>query len=58
VRPEGLGQLKKSSSSGTRTGDLPVCSIVPPYCICVHGMFILSTYLTQHNAPVQHSTYH
>jgi hypothetical protein len=25
---EGLGKLKKSTSSGTRTGDLPACSIV------------------------------
>jgi hypothetical protein len=30
VRLEGLGKLKKSTSSGTRTGDLPACSIVPP----------------------------
>jgi hypothetical protein len=29
VRLEGLGKLKKSTSSGTRTGDLPACSIVP-----------------------------
>jgi hypothetical protein len=29
VRLEGLGQLKISTSSGTRTGDLPACSIVP-----------------------------
>jgi hypothetical protein len=29
VRLEGLGQLKKSTLSGTRTGDLPACSIVP-----------------------------
>jgi hypothetical protein len=26
---EGLGNLQKSTSSGTRTGDLPACSIVP-----------------------------
>jgi hypothetical protein len=26
---EGLGKLKKSTSSGTRTGDLPACSMVP-----------------------------
>jgi hypothetical protein len=26
---EGLGKLKKSTSSGIRTGDLPACSIVP-----------------------------
>jgi hypothetical protein len=29
VRLEGLGKLKKSTSSGTRTGDLQACSIVP-----------------------------
>jgi hypothetical protein len=29
LRLEGLGKLKKSTSSGTRTGDLPSCSIVP-----------------------------
>jgi hypothetical protein len=29
VQLEGLGKLKKSTSSGTRTGDLPACSIVP-----------------------------
>jgi hypothetical protein len=29
VRLEGLGKLKKSTSSGTWTGDLPACSIVP-----------------------------
>jgi hypothetical protein len=29
VRLEGLGQLKKSTSSGTRTSDLLACSIVP-----------------------------
>jgi hypothetical protein len=29
VRLEGLGKLKKSTSSGTRTDDLPACSIVP-----------------------------
>jgi hypothetical protein len=29
VRLEGLGKLKKSTSSGTRTGDLRACSIVP-----------------------------
>jgi hypothetical protein len=28
VRLEGLGKLKKSTSSGIRTGDLPACSIV------------------------------
>jgi hypothetical protein len=29
VRLERLGNLKKSTSFGTRTGDLPACSIVP-----------------------------
>jgi hypothetical protein len=29
VRLEELGKLKKSTSSGTQTGDLPACSIVP-----------------------------
>jgi hypothetical protein len=29
VRLEGLGKLKKFTPSGTRTGDLPACSIVP-----------------------------
>jgi hypothetical protein len=29
VRLERLGKLKKCTSSGTRTGDLPACSIMP-----------------------------
>jgi hypothetical protein len=29
VRLEGLGKMKKSTSSRTRSGDLPACSIVP-----------------------------
>jgi hypothetical protein len=29
VRLEGLGKLKKSTSSGTRTGDLPAYSVAP-----------------------------
>jgi hypothetical protein len=29
VRLEGLCTLKKSTSSGTRTSDLPACNIVP-----------------------------
>jgi hypothetical protein len=29
LRLEGLGKLKKSTASGTRTGDIPACSIVP-----------------------------
>jgi hypothetical protein len=48
VRPEGLGTLKKSTSSETRTGDFPACSIVPqpttlpraPLSFCVVQTFI------------------
>jgi hypothetical protein len=29
VRLEGLGKLKKSTSSGIRSRDLPACSVVP-----------------------------
>jgi hypothetical protein len=29
VQLEGFGKLKKSTSSGTRTGNLPACSVVP-----------------------------
>jgi hypothetical protein len=29
VRPEGLGQVKKNHLIGSRTRDLPACSIVP-----------------------------
>jgi hypothetical protein len=29
VRLEGLGKLKKSTSSRTRTGEFPACSVVP-----------------------------
>jgi hypothetical protein len=29
VRLEGLDKLEKSTSSGTRTGDLPACGMVP-----------------------------
>jgi hypothetical protein len=44
VSLEGLRKLKKSTSSGTQTGDLPACSIVPqptmllraPACVVVH----------------------
>jgi hypothetical protein len=32
VRLEGLGKLKKNHLIGYRTRDLPVCSIVSPYC--------------------------
>jgi hypothetical protein len=50
VRLEGLGNLKKSTSSGTRTGDLPACSIVPqpttlpraPFHMCVWNLVMLS----------------
>jgi hypothetical protein len=40
VRLEGLGQLKKSTSSRTRTGDLPACSYryrMPPRRPLYHG---------------------
>jgi hypothetical protein len=29
VHLEGLGKVKKSTSSGTRTGELPACGTVP-----------------------------
>jgi hypothetical protein len=29
VRPEGLGKLKKSNDIGSRTRDIPACSIAP-----------------------------
>jgi hypothetical protein len=35
VQLEGLGKLKKSTSSGTQTSDLPACSIVLQPCHCV-----------------------
>jgi hypothetical protein len=38
LRLEGLGKLKKSTSSGTRTGDLPACSIVPQPTTLPHGI--------------------
>jgi hypothetical protein len=40
VRLEGLGQLKKSTSSGTRTGDLTACSIVPQPTTLPHAPVI------------------
>jgi hypothetical protein len=36
-RPEGLGQLKISTSFGTRNGDLPACSIVPQSTTLPHA---------------------
>jgi hypothetical protein len=42
VRLQGLGTLKKSTSSGTRTGDLPACSIVLRYRV-PPGAFINAT---------------
>jgi hypothetical protein len=36
---EGLGKLKKSTSSGTRSGDLPACSIVPQPTTLPHVPF-------------------
>jgi hypothetical protein len=37
VRLEGLGQLKKSDDTGTRTRDLPACSIVPQPTMLPHA---------------------
>jgi hypothetical protein len=36
---EGLGKLKKSTSSGARTGDLPACSIVPQPTMLPHACY-------------------
>jgi hypothetical protein len=45
VRLEGLGKLRKSTSSGTQTSDLPDCGVVPqpttlPYAppLCMNPM--------------------
>jgi hypothetical protein len=46
VRLEGLGQLKKSTSSGTVTGDLPACSIVPQPTTLPHGSFAVNYFKT------------
>jgi hypothetical protein len=43
VRLEGLGKLKKSTSSGTRIGDLPACSIVPQPTTLPRAPIYLST---------------
>jgi hypothetical protein len=40
VRLEGLGKLKKSTSSGTRTGDLPACSLVPEPTTLPRNLFV------------------
>jgi hypothetical protein len=37
VRLEGLDKLKKSTSSGTRTGNLPACSTVPQQTTLLHA---------------------
>jgi hypothetical protein len=37
MRLEGLGKLKKSTSSGTQTGNLPACSIVPQPTMLLHA---------------------
>jgi hypothetical protein len=49
VRLEGLGKLKKkkSTSSGTRTGDLPACSIVPQATTLPHAPFVLYSVIEQ-----------
>jgi hypothetical protein len=40
VRLEELGKLKKSTSSGTRSGDLRACSIVPqPGSVAIHPVY-------------------
>jgi hypothetical protein len=39
VRLEGLGQLNKSTSSGTRTSDLPACMIVPEPTALPHAPY-------------------
>jgi hypothetical protein len=41
VRLEGLGKLKKSTSSRTRTGDLPACSTVPQTTTLPRALFII-----------------
>jgi hypothetical protein len=48
VRLEGLGKLKKCTSSGTRTGDLPACSIVPQPTTLPRAPFLLvvQTFIT------------
>jgi hypothetical protein len=61
VRLEGLGQLKKVHLMGTRTRDLPVCSIVPQpttlprayfnrghYCGCIHYSTLQITHHVEH----------
>jgi hypothetical protein len=42
MRLEGLGQLKKSTSSRTRTSDLPACSVVPQPTTLPHTPIIKS----------------
>jgi hypothetical protein len=50
MRPEGLGQFKKIHLIGTRSRDLPVCSIVPqPLRYHVpHILFELYAYLIRY----------
>jgi hypothetical protein len=46
ARLEGLGKLKKFTTFGTRTGDLPGCSIVPqPYSVSPDRDRVLYKYI-------------
>jgi hypothetical protein len=56
VRLEGLGKLKKSTSSGIRSRELPACSVVPQpttlprtllLCNAVHDMSYYFQYKTR-----------
>jgi hypothetical protein len=52
VRLEGLGKMKKFTSSGTRTGDLPACSIVPqPATLPLALLFITLSGILQMSVP-------
>jgi hypothetical protein len=42
---EGLGKLKKSTSSGTRTGDLPACSTVSQPTALLHALKWTGTFI-------------
>jgi hypothetical protein len=44
VRLEELGKLKKFTSSGTRNGELPACSIVPQLTTLPRAPDVVSTY--------------
>jgi hypothetical protein len=62
VRLKGLGTLKKSTSSGTRSGDLPACIIVPqpttlPRAPLISYMHSFSPPLVPHAPPISSSAY-